>query len=67
MNPLEELIWYQEQIRNWEDILRVVKKNKHDLNINHLEAIEVIETTIGDFRHWRNELKEWKIIEGGKK
>lgn len=67
MNPLEELIWYQEQIRNWEDILRVVKKNKHDLTIDHLEAIEAIETTIVNFRHWRNELNEWKIITGGKK
>lgn len=67
MNPLEEIIWYQEQIRNWEDILRVVKKNKHDLTIYHLDAIEAIETTIGNFRHWRNELNEWRVIEGGKK
>jgi len=64
---LDELRWLNNNINLWNDILRVTNLHKYDLSGDPTEAINEIERVVRDFEFWRNELNEFKIIEGGKK
>jgi hypothetical protein len=64
---LDELRWLNNNINLWNDILRVINLHKYDLSGDPIEAINEIERVVKDFEFWRNELNQFKIIEGGKK